>query len=339
MRYFKMPVWGFSKSYCGDRLAKRRSRNKLFGFTLVELLVVIAIIGILIALLLPAVQAAREAARRMGCSNNLKQMGLAMHNYASTWEGAFPAAAVGDGDCRHALFSQMLPYLEMQAIYDMLDLDGSTINIAANHNQKYEVIPAYVCPSWPYQTVYTEAENAAHGIMTTMAAGAITLYQGVGGAFPTEAPYGETVVGNWPENGIFVPYIWRKIGEVNDGLSNTLAMGEFSFLDKYEGVFVEPPGLIRHWMSGSYSFLRDYGGTKDNLALMSSKVVANPINANISLKVSGVEFNHLPFSSFHPGGANFLMGDGSVSFLTEDIDFLLYQELATANRGEVSHLP
>ena len=317
----------------------RRSRSKSFGFILVELLVVIAIIGILIALLLPAVQAAREAARRMGCSNNLKQMGLALHNYASTWEGAFPAAAVGDGDCRHALFSQMLPYLEMHSIYDLLDLDGYTQNVAANHTQKYEVIPAYVCPSWPYPAMYTEAENAAHGIMTTMAAGAITLYQGVGGAFPAEGPYGESVVGNWPKNGMFVPYVWRNIDEVNDGLSNTMAMGEFSYLDKYEGVFVEPPGLIRIWIAGSYSFMRDYGGTKDNVALMSSKVVANPINANINRTVDGVEFNHLPFTSFHPGGANFMMGDGSVSFLNEDMEFVLYQELATANRGEVAHLP
>ena len=71
----------------------------------------------------------------MGCSNNLKQMGLALHNYASTWNDAFPAAAVGDGHCRHALFTQMLPYLEMQMVYDQLDLDGRTNDTKANNDR------------------------------------------------------------------------------------------------------------------------------------------------------------------------------------------------------------
>ncbi|MEA1949870.1 MAG: DUF1559 domain-containing protein, partial [Planctomycetota bacterium] len=120
------------------RLSKR-------GFTLVELLVVIAIIGILIALLLPAVQAAREAARRMQCGNNLKQMGLAIHNYADAYEGKFPIGS--PAPARHGLFSALLPYLEMNDIHDLCAWDLSTFD-PANEKVRFEVIPAYHCPSY-----------------------------------------------------------------------------------------------------------------------------------------------------------------------------------------------
>ena len=307
----------------------RRSR----GFTLVELLVVIAIIGILIALLLPAVQSAREAARRMQCTNNLKQMGVGLHSYASTWNGAFPTAALGSG--RFALFAQMLPYMEMQVVYDQLEPD-KLCNEGRNLVIKYEVIPTYVCPSWPFKSVYTLEENTAIGLSTPYAAGGITLYQGVGGAFPDEEPFGVSPsVGNWPKNGMFVPYVWRKIVEVTDGLSNTLAIGEFSHLDKVEGTYVNPPGLVRTWIAGSYRFSSDEG----DIALFSSKLAVNPINAELSWVADGIPFNHLPFASFHPGGVNFLMGDGSVSLLTDDMELKLYQELATVARGEVAELP
>ncbi|MBN2291431.1 MAG: DUF1559 domain-containing protein [Pirellulales bacterium] len=330
MRCSGKPIFGLFMSYFHGNTMKPGNRSS--AFTLVELLVVIAIIGILIALLLPAVQSAREAARRMQCSNNLKQMGLALHGYAATWNSAFPPAAVGDGACRHALFSHMLPYLEMQQIFDQLDFDGNTLHTKANKDQKYHVIPAYICPSWPFKPMYREGETT---IGTPLAAGGLTLYQGVGGAFPTEAPFGVSPsVGNWSKNGMFVPYVYREISEVRDGLSNTLAIGEFSFLDRYKGNFVDPPGLIRIWMAGSYRF-----NSREDIALMSSKVVVNPINAKIDRVADGVHFNQLPFSSFHPGGAHFLIGDGSVSFLSEDMQFLLFEELATVARGEVSHLP
>jgi prepilin-type N-terminal cleavage/methylation domain-containing protein/prepilin-type processing-associated H-X9-DG protein len=302
------------------------------GFTLVELLVVITIIGILIALLLPAVQAAREMAKRMQCTNNLKQMGLALHNYANTWNGYFPAG--GTGDCRHALFSHMLPYLEMQGVYDQLSLNSSTIDDFANHNQRHTVIAAYICPSWPYKPAYTAAEVALT-VNTTMAVGALTLYQGVGGAFPAEAPFGSAPrVGDWPKNGMFIPYACRRIADVSDGLSNTLAIGEFSHIDMRGGNFDDPPGTVRIWMAGGYTF-----STKDDYALMASKVVANPINVRLDMIADGIYFNYLPFSSYHPGGANFLMGDASVAFLSESTKLLLLQELATVARGERAFLP
>ena len=121
----------------------RISRTRHHGFTLVELLVVIAIIGILIAMLLPAVQAAREAARRMQCSNNLKQMGLGMHNYASANKDFFPTGNTGEMyRWKPGLFSLLLPYIEHQALYDSLDMTGwnDTINDEEN---KYTPIQCY----------------------------------------------------------------------------------------------------------------------------------------------------------------------------------------------------
>ncbi len=302
------------------------------AFTLVELLVVIAIIGILIALLLPAVQSAREAARRMQCSNNLKQMGLALHNYACVWRETFPAGS--NGHCKHALFSHLLPYLEMQPLYDQLDFKGSTLTSSVNSKLKYTAVPAYVCPSWSNKAVYTSEEIAAT-VQAGAASGALTLYQGVGGAFPTEEPYGSSpTVGDWPKNGMFTPYAWRRMAEVRDGLSNTLAMGEFAHLDTKGGRFANPPGLVRAWITGGYTFNND-----DDIALMASKVVANPINAKVDAITDGIPFNHLPFSSCHLGGAHFLMGDGSIAFLSENMEYLLLQQLATVARGEVVTLP
>ena len=302
---------------------------KVRAFTLVELLVVIAIIGVLVAMLLPAVQAAREAARRMQCSNNLKQMGLALHNYAGSWNGTFPAAATGNGYARHALFSQMLPYLEMQMIYDQLNFSGYT----TNEEQRFEVVPAYICPSWPFKSVYRQGDST---VTTSFAIGALTLYQGVGGAFPAEEPFGSSSnYGDWPQNGMFVPYKSRRISDVSDGMSNTLAIGEFAYLDSEPGAyFADAPGLVRTWIAGSYRYTDE-----EDLALMASKVVENPINAKVSVSTDGIPFNYYPFTSFHPGGAGFLIADGSVTFLSEDMEFSLYQELSTINRGEPVQLP
>jgi prepilin-type N-terminal cleavage/methylation domain-containing protein/prepilin-type processing-associated H-X9-DG protein len=303
------------------------------AFTLVELLVVITIIGILIALLLPAVQVAREAARRMQCTNNLKQMGLAMHNYSATWNGCLPPGP--RGWFKHGLFSFMLPYLELQTIYDQLDLMGkkSYPNGTFDEPQKFTVVSCYICPSWPYKPCYSYADLNS---TTSSAAGAQTHYQGVAGAFPAEDPHTISAdFGDSPKNGIFSPATVRRMADVSDGLSNTLAIGEFAHLDR-KGGYSNPPGNIRFWMAGN---MAANGTQETNMALMSAKVVADsPINARVD-RADGIKFNYLPFTSFHSGGANFLIGDGSVTFLSEGIQFLLYQQLATVARGEPVLLP
>ena len=119
------------------------------GFTLVELLVVIAIIAMLVTLLLPAVQAARAAARRTQCANNLKQQGIAMHSYASAKSDVFPPGS--PGNLLHGLFTYMLPYLEEGAIYEQVDLQSTNQHNPneAQNPARYQVIEPYVCPVLP----------------------------------------------------------------------------------------------------------------------------------------------------------------------------------------------
>ncbi len=297
----------------GVKISSRNSR----AFTLVELLVVIAIIGILIALLLPAVQAAREAARRNQCSNNLKQMGLALHNYAGSFKDCFPIGS--PGGFRHGLFSTMLPYIEQSQIYDELTLDGDT----QLEPHRYTEISTYVCPSWPHEIVYRNMKN-------TLFDGAITTYQGFAGAYPeippvTPAPSQD--FGDVPQNGMFGCEFSRRMGDVQDGLSNTLAMGEFVEVDGVGGLVPDPPGNVRAWILGAYP----------GWGLWTAKAVQNySINAEVSRGLEGVLFNYLPFGSFHPDGMNALMGDGSVTFLSEDISMNLYRGMATVNGGEIN---
>jgi prepilin-type N-terminal cleavage/methylation domain-containing protein len=291
------------------------------GFTLVELLVVIAIIGILIALLLPAVQAAREAARRMQCSNHLKQMGLAMHNYATSYKGYLPPGS--PGLWKHGLFTYMLPYLEQKTLHDQLDLKGKTYK-TYNEPRRYDVVSCYLCPSWPHMEVDRDGDYV----------GALTTYQGVAGAHPTVKPYESSPYGgNIPLNGMFGWALVRKMADVTDGLSNTLAMGEFVQIDTEPTAGVEwwarPPGAVRAWV---------YGGG-ENTGLYASKVLVQAINARVNRGTDNVPFNHLPMGSYHPGGAHFLVGDGSVTFISEAISLATYEALGTVAGGEVAAFP
>ncbi len=294
------------------------------AFTLVELLVVIAIIGILIALLLPAVQAAREAARRMQCTNHLKQMGLALHNYMTANREYFPAGS--DGPERHALFTYMLPYLEQKNVFENLDLKGSTFN-DQNKTQRFALIPEYVCPSFRGDPV---VRSAAADYMI----GALTTYQAVCGTLlpgdtnvDVSAPFGDM-----PRNGMFGWRRLRRVGDVTDGLSNTLAMGEFVHRDTV-GTYAVHPGNVRPWLWGTNSSTGSY----------TFKVIQYSINAKVNradISPPGTaRYNHLPMGSQHPGGANFLLGDGSVHFLPESIDMTVYRALATCDGGENAHIP
>jgi len=258
------------------------------------------------------VQAAREAARRMHCSNNLKQMGLAVHNYMSQHREYLPPGS--PGAATHGLFTYMLPFLEQQVIFDELTLNGSTFI----EPHRYTPIAAYKCPSYP-------APDVMRGKTNDLMNGALCTYLGVGGVIRAGV---ETVPsgsgGAMPKNGIFGWGFNRKANEVIDGLSNSLAMGEFVQQDAV-GEFSGYPGNVRPWI---------FGATTTSECSYTFRVVEHTINAPLDRIADGVTFNYLPFGSFHPGGAMFLVADGSVRFLSETINFELYQALATCNGQE-----
>ncbi len=294
------------------------------AFTLVELLVVIAIIGILIALLLPAVQSAREAARRMQCTNNLKQIGLAMHNYATSYREHFPVGCTGGGT--HGLFTTILPYLELQPLYDDIDVDGDTFT----DPHRYTRVEVYVCASYPHDVINRDMFNSYMN-------GAATTYQGVAGTVrpdptpPSGSPWNNGYI---PDNGMFGWQLFRRMRDFTDGLSNTLAMGEFVQRDRIIGSgtmnFAPVPGNVRAWILGA---------THTSRGSYTGKALMNPINAEIDRVSDGVQFNHLPMGSYHPGGCNFLLADGSVHFLAETLPLDLLKDMSTCDGGEIVERP
>ncbi|MBA2114141.1 DUF1559 domain-containing protein [Bremerella alba] len=301
------------------------SRIRLRAFTLVELLVVIAIIGILIALLLPAVQQAREAARRMQCTNNLKQMGLACHNYMDIHQENLPSGAFKKDDS-HGWALSILPFLEQTTLYDQYDFSkGPT----ANENQaiRRTVVNAFICPSFDGKPSNTATAKYSDGALLT--------YQGVHGVYYNDATKdsnlsGIVSAGLIPSNGIFRINGTRKASEITDGLTNTIMIGDFIHRDR-SGTNGGFPGNVRVWLVGAYL-------TVDGI-YNSKAIYEDTINSRRDRANDGVAFNHIPFSSRHPGGVNFAIADGSVRFVPETINFDAYCAAATINGSETFPLP
>ncbi len=304
-----------------------RDHEKRHGFTLVELLVVIAIIGILIALLLPAVQSAREAARRMQCSNNLKQIGLALHNYHSAHK-SFPPGGIASNELSFLVF--ILPYIEQKPLYDQFNfnagsytLGSATSNGRAEHGQV--AIPCYLCPSCPDQLSNLSASGSNYSERTPATADGkdpyTTHYQGVMGPVGTNPVTGVeyTVLnrshswGGQAQQGVLFNNKAVRFRDITDGASNTFAVGEIS----WKGY-----GKFRSWIRGPSSSEKEAQG--------SCKNAAEPINAGASYGL----FNDAGFGSRHPGGTQFLIADGSTHFLSETISYDVYLSTASRNGGE-----
>jgi prepilin-type N-terminal cleavage/methylation domain-containing protein/prepilin-type processing-associated H-X9-DG protein len=302
-----------------DRFMRRAA------FTLVELLVVIAIIGILVSMLLPAVQSAREAARRLECKNNLKQLGLALHTY-HTAHDAFPAAAsisvpsqCSSGDCRgNPIYMVLLPYLEQGNIEAKYSYTQNWGTAGWTDPARDTPLSVYRCPSeskfseFPFRRVYF----AVTGGKT------LTVHNWRGDVFV---------------DGLFAVNQWRSISQVRDGTSNTLAIGESVHPAKFgmgPGYGVAAQGGPCPWWDSVACAQSGNCATSYQSLGRSVRSAKHPINANI-LPMTDDEENDAPFGSYHSGGASFVFADGHVDFLSETIDTVTYQNLSTRAGGEV----
>jgi prepilin-type N-terminal cleavage/methylation domain-containing protein len=286
------------------------------AFTLVELLVVIAIIGILIALLLPAVQAAREAARRMQCSNNLKQCMLAMHNYHGA-KKLFPPG--GDNTTELAWRVYVLPYIEGAPLYGQFDLRATSItpNLAVGLSS----FATYYCPSGSNLfSIYTSGE--VNGKQTYAA-----HYYGVSGPEGTDKngkPYpfvaGPATRGNIMISGVLYVDSKVRFKDITDGTSKTIGIGEI--VHGAAGIYGNTPGLEGRAAGGSdgQPWVRGLFRTGGNTG---AKNIAFGINQPADLT------NRIAFASQHSGVCQFANCDGSVEPISENIDMLLYKAKAT----------
>ncbi len=324
------------------------------GFTLIELLVVIAIIAILIALLLPAVQQAREAARRSSCKNNMKQLGLALHNYHDTHRTFPPGYIVADGTVDNyegfAWGTMILPYLDQQPLYKSLSSQFSAPN--SGSGPWLTVLTAWQCPSdnkVEGRMSYDETSNT-NGTCN-LGSGVTTCTDGMGNTLtPTDeatcsmctSPTGSwngtisqqgyaskaSYVGNYGSStlaagvgsgggGIFWANSSIQIKDVTDGTSNTFLVGE-----------------RRNLASGSATWV----GVRYN-----QDSDGNPLDGNNGKAVLG-SANQAPnqsngqttgFSSAHEGGCHMLMGDGAVRFVSENLNRTLFQNIGDRRDGNV----
>lgn len=339
--------------FVGRNVMLKFLRDRRAAFTLVELLVVIAIIGILVALLLPAVQAAREAARRIQCANNLKQYGLAIHNYHDTYKtlpvaGGYNASFPGRTNWTQRMAPRLgwqvrvLPFAEQKPLYDQVDtrlIDGwnSIVPTADNPNARarQHQVPYARCPSdiSPERTDWAQASYT--GCMGSQRKASVDAacniymtpgvhYENPGGSNDAASTTNKAYCsGVFARGGAVI-----KLADVTDGLSNTLAVGEIL------------PRCVDH-VAGWWEF-NGHGNAHAGTSV--------PINTKTTCAISqqdainrGYPFpNCWPktnwnlswgFRSEHAGGAQFVLCDGSVRFLTETIDYDTYQYLGGRRDG------
>jgi len=333
------------------------SRRMRAAFTLIELLVVIAIIGVLIALLLPAVQQAREAARRAQCKNNLKQIGLGLHNYHDAFNVFPPTTCIGPGDGGEwSLVARILPYIERDTIYDTLNfsLDYNQVSEAFPFGAKATRVPVLICPSDPNDRQRTDSTGRPIHYPLCYAAnlGTWFVYD------PATGTIGD---------GSFGPNARMKAKDFSDGLTKTLCFAEVKAYTPYArtaggplGASVPPPSSVADlcsYVAGATEFQADSGHTewadgRAHHAGFTTTFTPNSIVAcqNGSNGVQDVDYNSqrednpegtmnrtyasVTSRSWHPSLVHSLRMDGSVDAVSDTVDLRIWRAFGTRNGGE-----
>lgn len=336
------------------------------GFTLIELLVVIAIIAILVALLLPAVQQAREAARRAQCKNQLKQFGLALHNYESTVSSLPPASvivklpsgAIWTMDV--SPFARLLPYFEQGNTYNLMNLNAE-YNDPTLYNKAAvgRVIPLFLCPSEPRQAPIDHAKyGKIGGNNYGFVMGDWYVWSGINGS-PS---------GNPPTRSAFGVNLNRRWADFTDGMSNTLLMSEVKNYQPYIrdcGALsqINNPANIPSPDADPMSVAPEYSGSGcsvfDNAHTQWNEIAVHHIGVTTAWppnkktpggpgnqypdvdlnsqreRIGGPTYAAITSRSHHAGGVHSLLGDGAVRFIASSIDGILWRALGTVASGEV----
>lgn len=314
---------------------KRRS-----AFTLIELLVVIAIIAILIALLLPAVQQAREAARRSTCKNNLKQLGLAIHNYHDVAR-QFPPCSItnsvsgvcaGYGGVAISGITLMLPYMDQAPLYKNYDFNIGQSSSSANVDEMNTNIPVLQCPSDPNQLVQVTGACVKFPFPAGENSGGSNYVFGGGTG----------IWGTWVSDytkdlgGIFLNNGNKQLRDVTDGASNTIAMGEVLWVSHQENVPGNGTGGKPAWAVGiatQLSFSSTSGINFNWTQFASTPGNCRGPNTTTGTACGGARSAAL--QSTHVGGAHVLLADGAVRFLSENINQTTLDFLAQRADGQV----
>lgn len=298
------------------------------AFTLVELLVVIAIIGVLVALLLPAVQSAREAARRMQCQNNLKQLGISLHNYHDT-KGAFPPSVqfdVGQAPGSSTNFRPnwvilLLPHVEQQSLYDSFDFT-QTISHANNRTARGVELAFMKCPSDGFNrrkfagTASGDGDNWARGNYAANGCNAELSWLGEGGGWA-----------DMTKRGVMGPNVSLEIGGIRDGTSNTMLLGEIraGISDKdRRGVWAMgtagPSALFWHGYGGDDNGPNFYSGANLDDDIVGCDQIDAQLKITHKMTCCNCNSKQMTARSVHTGGVFSIFCDGSVHFISDNIN-------------------
>ncbi len=341
---------------------KARSPSGRLGFTLVELLVVIAIIGILVALLLPAVQAAREAARRSQCTNNLKQLGLALQNFHDVYK-TFPVGMTDDDNDSLGWGTHILPFMEQQNVYDAisadvqaggagwniistpashpkgLNIDGwdsrhrpSSLNgLATAPRHVKNVLEAFLCPSNPIPNKDNDGMGASHYVGCAGTSGTLS-----GFACPANCNSAGCATWKGSQQLGMLPFdndnntTWAyRMADCTDGTSNTVIVGEIGLSANVSPTNISD-GNFPIWAGGNTGACNGVNNMGchlrfgDAVYFLNQKTTAN---------------SNRSFGSYHPGGAQFVFVDGSTHFFPNTINTNIYAFYCDRRDGQVVQLP